>query len=137
MSPSPDSALEANKHLLLRWLDELWNQGRHKNTKELFAANVVLHHGHREAHGPAEFLHFCDRMRARFSQFSLKPIIVLAEADLVCVHWSMDCLYTATHTPIHITGNSIARVVGGQIVEAWQNWDATDLTQQRPGFTLP
>jgi len=62
---------------------------------------------------------------------------VLAEADLVCAHWRIDCLYRATHTPVAITGISICRVKDGHFVEAWQSWDAAGLAAQLPGFVLP
>lgn len=136
-TPSPDPALEQNKRLLLRWLDELWNQGRRETIRELFAKTATLHGSNRQAQGPAGLLHFYDILRAEFSQFCLKPIVVLAEGDLVCVHWSLECIYTATRTPVRVTGMSIGRVKDGQFVEAWQNWDAAGVTQQVPGITLP
>jgi predicted ester cyclase len=137
MDASPDSALQQNKRLFLRWLDELWNQGRRETIRELFAKDGVLHAGSRESHGPAEFLHIYDIMRAQFSQISVQPLVVLAEGDLVCVHWSFECLYAVTRAPVRFTGISIVRVKDGQIVEAWQNWDAAGVSQQVPGISLP
>jgi predicted SnoaL-like aldol condensation-catalyzing enzyme len=131
----PLSPLEQNKRLFLRWLDELWNQGRRETIRELFAKTGVLHH--RQGHGPDEFLHVYDIMRAQFSQISVKPIVALAEGDLVCVHWSFDCVYTATRTPVLFTGISIVRIKDGQIVEGWQNWDAAGVSHQVPGIVLP
>jgi predicted SnoaL-like aldol condensation-catalyzing enzyme len=134
---SPDDILEQNKRLLWRFFDEAWNQGRRETLKKFFTKTAVLHGGNREAHGPAEFLHFYDILYAQFSSISLKPIVTLAEGDLVCVHWSIDCAYTATRTPVRITGISIVRIKDGQFIEAWQNWDAAGLTQQLPGLVLP
>ena len=136
--PDPsESTLDQSKRLLLRWLDELWNQGRRQTIAELFAKTGILHSGNRHSHGPAEFLHFYDIMRAVFSQFSLKPIVCIAEGDVVCVHWSIDCLHTASRTPVHTTGISMVRVKDGQFIEAWQNWDAAGVAHQVPGLVLP
>jgi hypothetical protein len=32
---------------------------------------------------------------------------------------------------------SIVRIRDGQIIEAWQNWDAAGMIQQVPGIVLP
>jgi predicted SnoaL-like aldol condensation-catalyzing enzyme len=138
MSPSsPESPLEQNKRLALRWLDEVWNRGRRDTIRELFAKTAVYHRAGKEYHGPAGFAHFYDIMTAQFSQLSIKPIITVAEADLVCVHWSVNALFTATRTPVNFTGTTIWRVKDEQFVEAWQNWDAAGLTAQVPGLSLP
>jgi predicted SnoaL-like aldol condensation-catalyzing enzyme len=138
MSPSPpDDILDQNRRLLLRFFDEAWNQCRRETVKKFFAKRAIFRSGNREAHGPDEFLHFYDILSAEFSNFSIKPIVSLAEGDLVCVHWSLDCLYTATRTPVHVTGMSIVRIKDGQFIEAWQNWDAAGVTQQIPGIVLP
>lgn len=133
----PPSSLEQNKRLLLRWLDEAWNHGRREVFHELFAKTGVYHRGSMEYLGPANFLHFYDIMRGQFSEFSIKPALTLAESDLVCVHWSLDCVHTRTRVPVHVTGTTICRIKDGQFTEAWQNWDAAGLTAQVPGLFIP
>jgi hypothetical protein len=81
-------ALEGNKALVLRWFDEVWNQGRRETIKELFAAQGVLHDGVSTYRGPEEFTAFYEKLRAQFSKFSIRPIVSLAEGDHACVHWS-------------------------------------------------
>lgn len=122
--------LDANKALVLRWFDEVWNHGRSETIKELFAAEGVLHDGTATYRGPEEFLKFYETLRAEFSKFSIRPVIALAEGDLACVHWSADFVQTATGKPVHLTGTSITRIRNGQFVEAWQNWDAAALAAQ-------
>ena len=123
-------SLEQNKALVIRWFDEVWNQGRRETIKELFAAQGVLHDGASNYRGPEEFTAFFDKLRAEFSKFSIRPIASLAEGDLACVHWSANLVHTASGTPIRITGTSVVRISGGQFVEAWQNWDAAGLAAQ-------
>lgn len=135
---STDSAsLEQNKKLAHRWLDEVWNQGRREVIRELFAKTGVYHRGASEHRGPEGFVHLYDILRANFSGLCIKPIVSIAEGDLVCVHWSVDCVYSATKTPVQFTGTSIWRIKEGQIVEAWQNWDAAGLMAQVPGLSIP
>jgi SnoaL-like polyketide cyclase len=129
-STSVQSTLEGNKALVLRWFDEVWNQGRRETIKELFAAEGLLHDGAKIYRGPEEFCKFHDALRVQFSNFSMRPIIALSEADLACVHWSADFVQTATGKPVHLTGTSIVRICNGQFVEAWQNWDAAALAAQ-------
>lgn len=129
-SGSVQLTLEGNKALVLRWFDEVWNHGRTETIKELFAAEGVLHDGATTYRGPEEFRRFYEALRAQFSNFSIRPVISLAEGDLACVHWSADFVQTATGKPVHLTGTSITRIRNGQFVEAWQNWDAAALAAQ-------
>ncbi|MGB7282557.1 MAG: nuclear transport factor 2 family protein [Candidatus Acidiferrum sp.] len=138
MSAEPlSSTLEQNRAVLLRFFDEVWTQGRRDSIKQLFAKTGVLHDGANHYHGPAEFTHFYDIMRAQFSDFSFKPIVSLGEGDLVCVHWSCSSIHISTRTSVHVTGISIVRIKDGQIIEGWQNWDAAALTAQIPGLAIP
>ena len=129
----PQSTLQQNKHLVLRWFEEVWNQGRRETIAELLAPEGVIYDGAKAYRGPAGFTVFYDTLRSQFSDFSVKPIISLAEGDLACLHWSVDCRHTESGTPTHVTGMSIVRVKDGQVIEAWQNWDAAGLAAQLPG----
>jgi predicted SnoaL-like aldol condensation-catalyzing enzyme len=124
------SSLERNKALVIRWFDELWNQGRRETIKKLFAAQGVLHDGASTYNGPEEFTSFYDKLSAEFSKFSIRPIVSLAEGDFACIHWSANCVHTSSGKPVRLTGTSVVRISNGQFVEAWQNWDAAGLAAQ-------
>jgi predicted SnoaL-like aldol condensation-catalyzing enzyme len=132
-APQTQSALEYNKALLSRWFDEVWNQGRRATIHELLAADCVLHDGNQEIRGRDEFLRFHDELRAEFSQFSIRPVEKLAEGDLACLRWSVECVHTATGQKLHFTGTSIVRIRNGQLVEGWQNWDQAAMNAQLLG----
>jgi predicted SnoaL-like aldol condensation-catalyzing enzyme len=122
--------LEENKRLTIRWFEEVWNKARREAIKEMFAETCVLHDTDRDYRGPEEFAQFYDALRARFSQFSVKPILTLAEGDLAAILWSADFVETSTGKRIHLTGTSTVRCKDGQFVEAWQNWDQAGLAAQ-------
>jgi predicted SnoaL-like aldol condensation-catalyzing enzyme len=124
------TTLEQNKQLTVRWFEEVWNHGNRDVIAHLFAKDGVLYDGSAVIRGPAEFEAFYDRLRAQFSEFRISPVIVLAEGDLACIHWSASFKHTATDKPAHVTGTSIVRIKDGQFVEAWQNWDAASLAAQ-------
>ena len=92
----PLTPQEQNKHLVLRWFEEVWNQGRRETIFELFPEGAVLHDGASQLTGPEEFCRFHDALRAQFSDFRITPVVTLAEGDLACVHWSATFRHAAT-----------------------------------------
>ena len=129
-TPESISTTEANKRLTIRWFDEVWNKARREAIYEMFAPAAVLHDGAKELRGPDEFAQDYDAFRARFSDFSVQPLVTLAEGDLAAIHWRAEFTETATGKRLHVTGTSIGRCQNGQILEAWQNWDQATLAAQ-------
>ena len=126
----PLSLLERNKQLVVHWFEEVWNRGNRNTISELLHDDGILHDGSRTFRGPHEFSVFYDDLRAQFDSFHIAPIVVLAEDDLVCMHWSADMRHKASGRPIHITGTSVVRIEAGRFVEAWQNWDSAGVEAQ-------
>ena len=129
----PISILDQNKQLVVRWFEEVWNQGNRETITQLLAPDGVIYDGAAVIRGPAEFEQFHDRLRAQFSEFRITPLVTLAEGDLACAHWNATFRHTASEKPMHITGTSVVRIKDGQFVEAWQNWDAAALAAQMAG----
>lgn len=126
----PLSASEQNKHLVHRWFEEVWNQGRREVIAELFAPECVLHDGSVQIRGPREFEAFFDALQSRFADTRVTPGIALCDGDLVSLRWTVECRDIATGQPLFTTGISIVRIKDGRFVEAWQNWDAAGLAAQ-------
>lgn len=129
----PVSTLEQNKQMVIRWFEEVWNEGRRQTIFELFHADGVIHDGSAEYRGPDEFCKFYDGLRAEFSDFRINPVVSLAEGNLVCLHWTATFHQKATGKPLQIGGTSIVRIENGVFAEAWQNWDAAGLASQLTG----
>jgi len=124
------SLLERDKQLVIRWFEEVWNRGNRHTIAELLRDDGILHDGAQTFRGPHEFSVFYDDLRAQFTDFRITPVVVLAEDDLVCMHWSAQFRHQQSGKEMHITGTSVVRVEGGRFAEAWQNWDAAALARQ-------
>lgn len=129
-SGRPLTLLESNKQLVVRWFEEVWNNSNRAVISELLHEHGIIHDGARDLRGPGEFFVFYDDLRSQFTNFHIAPVVVLAEGDFVCMHWSANFRHHQSGKPIHITGTSVVRIDAGKFVEAWQNWDAAALGAQ-------
>ena len=130
----------ANKALVRRWFEEVWNQGRLEVIDELLAPDAIAHHLNgpgQDAHGREGFRKFYETMHGAFpdAKFSLDELI--AEGDLVAVRWSGRMThrggqlgFAATNRPVALTGVNIIRVAGGKLVEGWDSWDRLSMMRQ-------
>jgi steroid delta-isomerase-like uncharacterized protein len=131
---------QANKDLVHRWFEEVWNQGREDTIQELFAANGIGHglgEGEATVHGPAEFKTFARNLRGSLPDVRISVEDTVAEGDRVAVR----VLLTGSHTghglgvaptgrKVSVAGVIIVRISGGQIVEGWNSWDQLGLLRQ-------
>src|ERR1700736_4509623 len=58
---------EAQKKMLARWFEEVWNQEKREAIDEMFPSDCVLYDGRAKYRGPDEFKHFYDGIRAQLS----------------------------------------------------------------------
>ena len=132
---------EENKALVRRWFEEVWNKGRAEAIDELFAADGLAHGLADETgeplRGPADFRVFHGKFREAFPDIEVTVEDVCAEGDKVAArcsvrgrHQSDSLGFAATGSPVEFTGMTFARVRGGQIVEAWNNFDFMSMYQQ-------
>jgi predicted SnoaL-like aldol condensation-catalyzing enzyme len=124
---------EAQKNMVVRWFEEVWNQGRREVIDEMFPVDCVLHDGRADYRGPEEFKRFHDGLRAQLSDIRVTPLQAISEGDLVCVRWSSTAKQTTTNKSLEVTGMSFLRFRDGRFFEAWQNWDMYGLVEQLEG----
>jgi steroid delta-isomerase-like uncharacterized protein len=130
----------ANKALVMRFIDEVWNQQNLDVLDEIFAADVLGHNPPIEAlYGPG-----IENLRQSVTDYiTAFPDIhaavddMVAEGDKVVVRWTA----TGTHQgelmgippsgkQVTWTGHTIYRIADGKIVEMWWAWDTMGMMQQ-------
>lgn len=132
---------EANKALVRRWFEEVWNKGRAEAIEEMFDENGVAHglsdDPANPIKGPQNFLPFYNTFRQAFPNLVVVVEDLVAEGDKVAARCSVrgkhegDFLgHEATQAPIEFTGIVIVRIDNGKIVDAWNNFDFMTMYKQ-------
>src|SRR5271156_1154820 len=130
-----------------RWFQEVWNEGRIETVHELLSPNAVATGQagpNAVMHGPADFVPFFERIRGAFPDIHVTVEDAYADQDKVAVRWSATMTHSgdhlgmpASHKPVRITGTTIVRIVEGQVVEGWDNWDQLGMMQQIGAYQAP
>jgi len=131
---------EANKALVRRWFEEVWNQGREETIDELFAAEGVgygLGDTDVTTRGPGEFKIFANNLRGALPDIHMTIEDIMAEGDKVTVRIAAEGTHKGgqlgvapTGRRVRIAGVVIVRIANGQIVEGWNSWDQLGLLRQ-------
>ncbi|HEU5235642.1 MAG TPA: ester cyclase [Pyrinomonadaceae bacterium] len=133
--------LEANKALIRRWFEEVWNKGRADAINEMFAPDGIAHglsdDSAKHLRGPGGFLPFHGQFREAFPNIEVVVEDQVAEGDMVATRCTVrgkhqgDSLgFKATNSPVDFTGMTITRIQDGMIVEAWNNFDFMKMYRQ-------
>lgn len=131
-------SVEENKAIGRRAFEEIWNQGNLAAIDELYDANQVSHGlGMDVPPGTAGLKQFVSIYRTAYPDTHFTIEDQVAEGDKVVTRWSatgthlgqlMDIAPTGKR--VTVTGIAINRIVGGKIVETWNNFDALGQLQQ-------
>jgi steroid delta-isomerase-like uncharacterized protein len=133
-------AVEQNLKLMRRWFHEVWNEGKTQTIYDLMAPDGVgigqLENG-APLRGPAEFEALVNRLRGGFPDINIQIEDAFGADDKVVVRWAATMTHfgdipgaPATGKPVRMTGITIARIMGNQIVEGWDNWDQLAMLKQ-------
>jgi len=129
---------EANKAVVRKVVEEIWNRGNLAAIDELMAPDFV----NRDPANPG----VTDRESLRQSvaafikAFPDRHVVVeelIAEGDKVAKRWSNRATHRGefkgippTNNPVSVTGISIYRVAGGRVAECTWSYDALGLMRQ-------
>ena len=123
------------------WFDGLWNKGDEATIDRLLRADGLIHGlptpDHQPLQGPVAFKPFYRAFRSAFPDIAITLVHVVVEGELGVAH----CRVTATqrgdfadlpptNRTIDIEGFAMARVVDGQVVEAWNCFDFLGMYRQ-------
>ena len=134
-------SIETNKALARRWFEEVWNKRRESAIDEMFAADGLAYGlDPLELHpppGPGPFKGFWQQFCAAFPDLYITVEDVIGEGDTTSIrisfrgtHLGGNLGVPATGRPISSTGMCFARWRDGQIIEAWNEFDALGLLKQ-------
>ena len=133
-----------NKTLVRRWFEQVWNKGRAESIDELLSERSVVHGLGADLQGPAGFKPFHAAYRDAFPDLALQIEHMLADDDLVAVHWSATAThgggglgFAATGNRVSFSGMTLIRVEGNKLIEGWNSFDQLGLLQQLGVVSLP
>jgi steroid delta-isomerase-like uncharacterized protein len=130
---------EANKDVVRRLFEEVWNNSNLQVADEVFAPTYIHHDPSTPdvGRGPESEKKRATLYRTAFPDLRLTIDDIIAEGETVMARWSCRGTHKGdlsgiapTGKHISISGVSIARFANGKIVEGWINWDALGLMQQ-------
>ena len=130
---------DANKNILRRLFDEVWNKGNLPVTDQLFASTYTHHDPSTPdfGRGPESEKKRATLYRTAFPDLHLTIEDVIAEGETVMTRWSCRGTHKGelngvapTGKQFTISGMTVARVSNGKIAEGYVNWDAQGLMQQ-------
>ena len=130
---------DANKNVVRRLFDEVWNKGNLPVADQLFASTYTHHDASTPdfGRGPESEKLRATLYRTAFPDLRLTIEDLTAEGETVTARWACHGTHKGdlngiapTGKPFTISGISIARFISGKMVEGWINWDALGLMQQ-------
>ena len=129
---------EANKAVIRRIYEEVWNKGNMATVDEVRAVDFVYHGpGGMEERGRAGLKEFVTKFRTAFPDACTTVENMVAEGDYVALRTSTTGTHRGDWTGIAPTGkrvtltcNILSRFVGGKQVEVWEEFDRLSLLQQ-------
>ncbi|HXY10339.1 MAG TPA: ester cyclase [Terriglobales bacterium] len=132
----PVSEEEKNKAVARTFFEEVLGQGKLEKYSESHAADFV-------AHGTERDFSLADDIAAAREERTAMPDMqiavdrMVAEGDLVAVHWTAWGTNTqsgmglpATGKKIKVSGITIFRVMAGKISEEWSAWNMLSVLKQ-------
>jgi predicted ester cyclase len=131
---------EANKVLLKRWFEQVWNQKSEAAIDEMFS-QTGKSHGFPDADsvlvGPEGFKAIHRNFCGAFPDLHVEVDEIIAEGDRVAVRWrvSMTHLgdhlgFPATNKKAALAGSSFLIVKDNQIMDGWNHMDLGALVQK-------
>ncbi len=129
---------EENKAVLRRFYEEVFNEGNLDAINEIISPNFTSHTSPPGISPDREGVkQFVIAYRSAFPDIQVHVEDQVAEGDKVVTRFSTHATHQgelmgipATGKEINITGIGLHRVEGGQIVEAWTQFDRMGMMQQ-------
>ena len=113
-----------NKAMMLRWYDELWNNGNESIIDELMhVQSRAFGLGPEPVIGPEGFKVFYRSFTAGYRDIHVSIDKNLTDGDYVISLCSVTATHIETGRPVSFTGTSVSQVENGKITSAWNHFD--------------
>jgi len=133
---------EANKAVVIRFVEAFWNNGEMAAIGDLMATDATIHQP--EVGGTAGLMAFNRVLRTAFPDWHSTPEELIAEGEYVAERWTGRGTHRGTFQGIPPTGNPVDvpgvvfyRIVDGQIVEFRGSFDMMRMMQQLGALPEP
>ena len=125
----------ANKEVMLRVIDEVFNQQNLDAVEELYVPNFAEHTAfdHFEAEDYDDLKDYIGQTLTDMSDLQIDVSDVIAEGDLVAIRFAMN----SEEAGVDVTGAYVARLEDGRIAEAWDYTNVASLLVQLGVIELP
>ena len=129
--PPDQSVEERQKTVVLRDLDEAWNNGDLSVLEESLHPECVGHFpSSAEIRGPEAVKQLVAGFRDALVGLMLEVDDVITKGDRVVVRWTATGAGGSASKAVAFTGITIDRFADGRIVESWSEWDSAGLLAQ-------
>jgi predicted ester cyclase len=140
MPETVDNQLTANKAIIMRYWNDLWNAKNPAVIDEIFVEHPDIHLATGQAHRPENMQVWFEHALMSFPDVEFTVHHLMAEDDHVMARWSYVATHTGTFLGIAPTGKRITdvgmnlfRLENGKIAEFWIIQDSNGLLQQLHG----
>ena len=118
--------------LLYKWFNEVWNQGDENAIDRMMSDNSTTHGilPPNQPNGAEAFKLFFNDFRKQFGDIRIEVEDVICQDDVETARTIVSAIHTESGKPVTFSGISMARLEGGKIAEAWNNYDFLNLYQQ-------
>ena len=131
----------ANKALMHRWFEEVWNKKREAAIYEMLHPDALIYglgdKPNEPVRGPEGFVPFWRQFTSAFPDAQISVESVLADEDQVAARCRVRGKHTgeglgikATDAQIDFSGMCIAQIRDGKLYEGWNNFDFLDFYKQ-------
>ena len=120
-----------NKETMLRWYDEVWNNGNENVIDEIMHPDAKAYGLDAEPLiGPSGFKPFYKAFNDAYSDINVTVEKLFVDGDHVIALCAVKATHKETGKPVNFTGKLIALMENGQIKLAWNHFDFLTLNLQ-------
>ena len=138
-APKANQKQPDNKQIVMRFIEQCWNEGNTNMVGENLAENVRIHDPVFPSltSGANNMRTHIETTRRAFPDIKFHIDDTIAERNEVVIHWTARGTHKGDFLGMHptnrkatVTGTSIYRLENGKIVEQWAHWNLMTMMEQ-------